>query len=618
MITTNQVNAHYKKNKRRTREEYSEIVKIQRKEEEDIISHEHSCDTTIFAEIDQKKLGNLIETEYDNPIIMKKGSCVMEDIFGSFYSLDIPDGKNSVSEAMADFVENGTQIGQPSVSGYASKFDIKESGISIIVKSPRYAEDYQDFVHELFVARHGTNAARKDIPNFAYVYGGFKCGAPSFDVDKKIINYCDPDTEEKNKVNYIIYEYIDGPSASDFLKTATVDEYISMILQVAFATGYGYHKFDWTHYDLHTENVIMKKLSKKSEIIYKGSNDDEYNTIKTSYVATIIDYGRSHIKYKDKSYGYNMPNGNIFPDQSFPLQDIYKFLMFSVEDIIRHKNYKLIPTAQQFFSYFSNEDVKKAALGQRDAYYSLPRELTEDMEVFEFIEHFVNNSNTNVIKFKTKKELGDNIEVLGCSDNHCAPLRKINQDIKTSIVANSYLDYYDKKVTLEKHNKEYEIKQLIQSLEYNKEKFCEEYTNKLNEFINKFNKLVKNIKNTKNQYDLSPRNILQYEPLVRKKEADLNKLKFLYHRIKRYLLIGKTVENDIGYQCSDINDKIEQQLEQAVIVNKLIEKYNFSYINIKNYIEKISRKEKDLLNDTDRNSFDWYNNFMKVIPLIKI
>jgi hypothetical protein len=49
----------------------------------------------------------------------------------------------------------------------------------------------------------------------------------------------------------------------------------------------------FTHYDLHTNNVIFIKLSERKRIIY--NIDDKIYTIYTQFIPVIIDYGRSHI-----------------------------------------------------------------------------------------------------------------------------------------------------------------------------------------------------------------------------------------------------------------------------------------------------------------------------------
>jgi hypothetical protein len=52
-------------------------------------------------------------------------------------------------------------------------------------------------------------------------------------------------------------------------------------------------KFDFTHYDLHLNNILLIKLNKtyKFQIIYDNNNFDIY----LDYMPYIIDYGRSHI-----------------------------------------------------------------------------------------------------------------------------------------------------------------------------------------------------------------------------------------------------------------------------------------------------------------------------------
>ncbi len=94
-----------------------------------------------------------------------------------------------------------------------------------------------------------------------------------------------------------------------------------MALQMA------YEKYDFTHYDLHLNNIMIRYPNRTFSIVYI-MNNKQY-LIETKGIATIIDFGTSHIKYNDKHYALNesdVKGYSYLPDHSFPLHDLYMLI----------------------------------------------------------------------------------------------------------------------------------------------------------------------------------------------------------------------------------------------------------------------------------------------------
>jgi hypothetical protein len=98
----------------------------------------------------------------------------------------------------------------------------------------------------------------------------------------------------------ILLQYIDEPiSFESFLKKHGKDtsfEAIMISILTQIYAPLSYLKEDFTHYDLHLENVLLYKLPKGKyvEIKYNDDRDGTMITIKTNYIAKIIDYGRCY------------------------------------------------------------------------------------------------------------------------------------------------------------------------------------------------------------------------------------------------------------------------------------------------------------------------------------
>lgn len=202
-----------------------------------------------------------------------------------------------------------------------------------VIKAPKPYSDVDDTLHEYFVGVYGTNRLRSLIPNFAFVLGGFKCSPPYYDKltnTNKVLTFCQ---NNKEQVYYIIYENVrNSVPLSKYLRVCTFKQFLNVFVQILFALQVAYENIDFTHYDLHTDNVLIRKLDKEIILPYIIKNKTYY--LKTDVIATIIDFGRSHIKYENKSYGYYGVALGIYSENAYPMQDIFKILLFSLFDSV--------------------------------------------------------------------------------------------------------------------------------------------------------------------------------------------------------------------------------------------------------------------------------------------
>ena len=94
-------------------------------------------------------------------------------------------------------------------------------------------------------------------------------------------------------------------------KDVSICEWSSILAQIMFSL-ITYHKvFDFTHNDLHTNNVMFVHIKNKT-IVYKY-NELYYEIPTYGKLYKLIDYGRSIFKYKNKRYcsdSYQPPDGD--------------------------------------------------------------------------------------------------------------------------------------------------------------------------------------------------------------------------------------------------------------------------------------------------------------------
>ncbi len=398
----------------------------------------------------QKSLRN---TFYD-PSILKLMGCLTD-------SLAIPStSKITVNERLRHWIINLKKISVLSVSGDVAMADLSDAKNVYVIKTLQEPADefqLQYLFHEYFIGIIATNKLREITPNFAYIYSFFSC-SPSFASSKNITAWCQTD---KPSTNYIAYENIyPSMSYTDYtVRSTSFTEWFSYYLQILFALKIAHEKYDFTHYDLHGQNVLLRDVTDVNNENWGGQSPDvtsfpalnattlvkdfylpyKYNNkiyyIKTNRVATIIDYGQSHIKFNGKNYGLlGIKKRGVFSDKSFILTDAYKLLtnltMNYIEtrtapddiDQMEEEEFFITNLLNLFNFFFSDlEDSLDVLTASRENYYHLPEtpkilKYTLD----DFINYIFNDPSLGEIANKIvliKSQPDKNmLNVLGCNN----------------------------------------------------------------------------------------------------------------------------------------------------------------------------------------------------------
>lgn len=354
----------------RTKDRLCRFEDLQTSRERKMIIDYHPCSSATLDKlwerlsgIQSNELKNLMET-FDYAV-MKAVTCVINVVV---YLPPVFIGVLSFNERIRQYIHGLKLFKTKGVEGVVFLADFENTPSFFAIKSPLRDKNYS--LHELIVGLFGTNKLRKKIPNFAYMYGGFRCSPPLYDDKGNITAWC---LNNSNPVNYILYENVENNiSARKFVESCSSSEFLQLFKQVTYAIREAYLAIDFTHYDLHDENVLVRKLDRKRSIRYDTENGVEY--LESDFVATIVDYGTSHFKFNDKDYGVvDLYPYSIFPDVGFPISDLYKFLMRCLQSASRTDNEDVIKEGIKIFRYFnSKESLKNALENQEKHYYALP------------------------------------------------------------------------------------------------------------------------------------------------------------------------------------------------------------------------------------------------------
>lgn len=317
-----------------------------------------------FYVIDISQLINILSDQFCNIEAMEAISCFIQNI-------QLWESSLSSNYRLREYFGDLEQFGPLSNHGV-----VMDGSKPFIIKASRNTiEADEELIHETFIGLKGTNQLRKFIPNFVYVFGFFECSCPVVDtINRQILTWCNNKQVESS---YIVYEKIfPNRPFRKLCRHGTVSQILNAYLQVAYSLILAYKVIDFTHYDLHLDNVLIRILPDKPNISipYETENGKEY--LNSNFVATIIDYGSSHIQFEGRHYGrYGIEQYGVLPDSSFVFHDMFKLLMFILEEmkLSERDDYIIFQPIVDYilgdYTYTSFDDL---IYKYREYYYALP------------------------------------------------------------------------------------------------------------------------------------------------------------------------------------------------------------------------------------------------------
>jgi hypothetical protein len=477
MYTTNLISQSINAERKRIREDipyrkdYDEGIATQKARENEIISKYRACSPnvdpamldTFIHQLNLDKLEETVVDKFYSAGAMEAMACIASSII-----VETGDKATTYTERIRTFLSDLKVFGEESVSGYAIRGGIKldeyeKSSDLFVLKAPRSSNDYDELIHETVVGFLGTNQMRRrGIPNFAYVYGTFVCPPAFVDDNKNVISIC---ASSGRPVSYSIYENI-APAETfrAYSKRASPKEILDMYLQTIFAV-YSAKDIQFTHYDLHDSNVLIRKVSENESYIDYDLRDGRRYFIKTpGLIATIIDYGMSHISLPgtNEHYGHvgasaPLTDFGVRRDKYNPLYDPYKLLCFLLyglgelrketlsDGTIRNtfigsdKFNELAPLLQ----YFNNQESAESIIAnQLSSYYVLPGDIITETSPVDFIGSVLRFYKMKGWKSCLVLQEPTNIKLIGCL-NGCVGVIDELENIYDENRVRSFFEFYN-------------------------------------------------------------------------------------------------------------------------------------------------------------------------------
>jgi hypothetical protein len=275
--------------------------------------------------MDASKISELVRTQFYNPDVMKSMSCLvtslLDDELGYIEMLKTSEvlklvNKDNMIIFFSNFFKGNNKV-------LTFKYDSDE------------------IIHEGFIGLMVCNKIREVLPTFTWTYGFTSCNLPIFTNEGGkdiILTACQKPVKQMNK-DYIglISEYIKGVTLGKYIKSPQINEksLVSTLLTVLYSLKYANQMFSYTHWDLHTDNIMMRELDTNDNYIYLP-NENKYLWVGNK-LATIIDYGFNAARYENTIYGTLRPDLGINPYiTKSPLNDVFKLFIHIYKNLLEY------------------------------------------------------------------------------------------------------------------------------------------------------------------------------------------------------------------------------------------------------------------------------------------
>nr|QBK90684.1 MAG: protein kinase [Pithovirus LCPAC104] len=594
LITTDMIKNSYSLIKDALKQvSFEDLEKIDRNLEKNKINSLIPCSKSMYiflrnriGALNPKKVKEIISERFYDLNVMESVSCIINSIYqisNKEYVTPIENIKN--------WLRNLYLINVESLEGYVFNVGLEEIKNVFVIKTPK--EDKQDLTHELFIGLN-INKLRKNIPNFVYTFGGFFC-SKLFSEDSNVLGWCNT---EKNSTDFIITEFIyPNVTLRNFLKTCSFDDFLAIYLQILYALDFANKKLDFTHYDLHDQNVLIKTLDEYVYIPYTTERGLEY--INTNKIAVIIDFGFSHIKYNDKSFGvYDYIQYGVLYKSSFPLFDAYKILLFSIRQMEYEKD--CYNKTAEIIKFFNNTTHPEEIIEtQRTFNYGIYiTKNIKKIKIFHLTTFIRNNFNPDFIgniKIKTQK-------ILNCEK--CMSSQDVNEfvGINKYPFSDTLFEFYDLGSRLYRDKKFSEFDELVKNLDY--DIASKEYVKIFNEDINNFNFLY---------------GILQYEPIRSRvysiSDKQINSFSINLNNIIKIFNISQSIDTKINVSKFSFN--AFKNFERLNKINDVVKIYNMLKEELKKIYKEIILDSESLIrygyNSEYEHIFETLKSFSKIL-----
>jgi hypothetical protein len=394
--------------------------------------------------------------------------------------------------------------------------------------------------HECFVGLFAINKLLKYIPNFVYTFG-------------------------VNNENELVLEYNNGMKFYDYLNSEkfNFDDYLSILMQLCLCLQFSQQLFLFVHNDLTSWNIMLNFYDKPIIIDYMIEKN-KIISISTKCVPTIIDYGKSHVAYKNFHYG----NVNALKFSS--IQDMISILITSMYHIIstrklRKDEYINLLKLSNFFanSRFYNSTFRNA------------RQLKTFLSYAKKHSNLI-HSNKYELEMKTPMDIFYYINI-----------QIPSHSLKFKVKSNNYIPFM---------NNKYYVKQLYYKMLFQKDDL-ESYTYCINQFTKYENK---NTLQSLYKIQKYINYLSMFQDVIDCKDALLTLKNIRVNVPKPQIITRKEIElNELVFLSREKMENIKLELEHITNLNYTYRNKKFFLFLQKQYDFDFCIKEEEFVVNTE-------------------
>lgn len=318
------------------------------------------------------------------------------------------------------------QIGEQSAEGavYNPRFFRYHPFVIKTARDPRGSLQHE------FAVGTVLNGLRRWIPNFMFTYSGFECSPPIEDTSGRVKTWCRRDG--RREVSYLLLENVaQSVSMAKYIRDPihTFAQILEKLVQVMLALAVARQRTNFSHFDLHAGNVLIRQVDVADQFqIQYQINDDEGQphtvALRTDAVATIIDYGFSTIQLPTGQQIGRWPiiTLTIPPVESFPLYDIYRFVMACLIEAYNHRPRDVFPLLAPVFGYFNPSESFQQYIqtyGSSLATVVPFNEATDQVTFVKFLRYLASLYPREINAVLREDSLWEGVVILGCANDLC-------------------------------------------------------------------------------------------------------------------------------------------------------------------------------------------------------
>ena len=300
---------------------------------------------------------NLNEISSNLSMILNKESVSGYDMKAVFYLFDVlflsrsktkirEKGLYNLSKTIKKCVKKMEQIEVKSKEGLIYITHFFSPDIQVVIKIPQNSNGIESKMREYFIGIESVNRLRYIIPTFVYTLGAFLCHKPSKTGKFK-------SAKSNKNTAFVLYEKIPGDSVHTLLKNENMNfkEFLILLFQLLLGLEVAQREVRFTHFDLHTENIMVRVKGVDSYSVPLDMKTYSINNPES--IPVVIDFGASTTYIDGKTIGsYDYIKHGML-NFMVPGHDMYKFIVYCARKSV---NKELKDNIISLFRFYGSDD----------------------------------------------------------------------------------------------------------------------------------------------------------------------------------------------------------------------------------------------------------------------